>query len=184
MKKQGKVTFLDKDEFDLSLELAPRGVLELVIRREDGVLLLHREDPPYQGTWHFPGGFMAKGETLAACLSRLLKKELGIDMDAEVIGFRKLDYYSRPDTDPRGHLMHHTIEVFLTESQIEGIQRGKFFYSIPPDIMPHHGRFFRDVMRDEWRRSEQALLDMALANVEPPRFEWVAALFDPGPGPY
>ncbi|MCP4716934.1 MAG: NUDIX domain-containing protein [Deltaproteobacteria bacterium] len=52
-----------------------------VIRDEHGLLFLARRGPAArneQGTWEFPGGAVAFGETMAAALTREIHEEFGI----------------------------------------------------------------------------------------------------------
>ena len=52
-----------------------------VVHRDGKVLICRRpEDKLYGGLWEFPGGKQEPGETLAACLRRELREELGIEV--------------------------------------------------------------------------------------------------------
>jgi 8-oxo-dGTP diphosphatase len=87
------------------------------------VLLIRRKNPPFQGSWAFPGGFLDQGETTRQCAVREMKEETGVtiaedqlhlllvaddphrDPRARVIsivyvaGGRKSDYTPRPGDD-------------------------------------------------------------------------------------
>ena len=54
-------------------------VTAAIIRRADGaVLVCRRASGSCAGLWEFPGGKCEPGETLAACMERELREELGI----------------------------------------------------------------------------------------------------------
>ena len=54
-------------------------VAAAVLCREGKILLAHRAPgKPMAGLWEFPGGKVEEGETLAACLAREMKEELGL----------------------------------------------------------------------------------------------------------
>lgn len=42
------------------------------------VLLVRRHNPPFEGLWAFPGGFLEEDEELEECAARELKEETGI----------------------------------------------------------------------------------------------------------
>ena len=54
-------------------------VTAAVVERDGAFLLTRRLDGTHlAGTWEFPGGKCEPGETLAACLARELREELGV----------------------------------------------------------------------------------------------------------
>lgn len=55
-----------------------------LIFRKGKILICKRPEGSHlAGYWEFPGGKQEKGETLEECLSREIKEELGIEIDAE-----------------------------------------------------------------------------------------------------
>jgi len=62
------------------------------------ILLVQRKDPPFQGMWALPGGFMEMEETLEEAARRELLEETSVSAD-ELIRF---DTYDQPGRDPRG----------------------------------------------------------------------------------
>jgi len=71
-----------------------------VLRLEEvpEILLIKRKDPPFEGLWALPGGFMEMEESLEETARRELLEETGIKA-GELIRF---DTYDRPGRDPRG----------------------------------------------------------------------------------
>lgn len=61
------------------------------------LLLIRRRNPPFQGQWALPGGFIDMDEDLAACALRELKEETGI---ANVY-LEQLYTFGKPGRDPR-----------------------------------------------------------------------------------
>jgi len=63
------------------------------------LLLIRRKNPPYQGGWALPGGFIDVGEDPRDGCVREMKEETGLDV--EVVSLA--GFYGKPDRDPRGH---------------------------------------------------------------------------------
>lgn len=65
----------------------------------DKIVLIKRLNPPYQGTWALPGGFVDIGETVEEAAIREALEETGLDVELkEMVGV-----FSDPERDPRGH---------------------------------------------------------------------------------
>ena len=67
------------------------------------VLLIQRKNPPFEGYWALPGGFMEKNETLSACAVREFFEETGICIEEERTKFLMLA--DAPNRDPRGRVV-------------------------------------------------------------------------------
>ncbi|MES9977399.1 MAG: NUDIX hydrolase, partial [Candidatus Thiodiazotropha sp. 6PLUC5] len=61
------------------------------------VLLIERKNPPFQGMWALPGGFLDIDEDLEACAKRELNEETGI----EGVYLEQLGTFGAPLRDPR-----------------------------------------------------------------------------------
>ncbi len=61
------------------------------------VVLIRRRNPPFQGQWALPGGFLDLQEDLAACALRELKEETGIGN----VYLEQLYTFGDPRRDPR-----------------------------------------------------------------------------------
>lgn len=61
------------------------------------ILLILRKNPPFQGMWALPGGFMEIDETLEETASRELEEETGL----KNIELKQLHTFSQVDRDPR-----------------------------------------------------------------------------------
>ncbi|HOI69624.1 MAG: NUDIX hydrolase [Methanothrix sp.] len=67
----------------------------------DGIVLIRRENPPYQGFYALPGGFVEVGETVEEAVRREAREETGLD----IVPIKLVGVYSKPDRDPRGHVV-------------------------------------------------------------------------------
>ncbi len=65
---------------------------------EPSVLLIERKNPPYQGKWALPGGFVDMDETLEEAVSRELLEETGITG----VDLKQMHAFSTVERDPRG----------------------------------------------------------------------------------
>jgi len=73
---------------------------DAVVFDETGaVLLIRRKNPPFQGQFALPGGFVEIGETTQAAALRELKEETGLEGSSPLL----IGVYSDPSRDPRGH---------------------------------------------------------------------------------
>lgn len=81
---------LDDATFRTVVGATPLVSIDLIVRREDGSLLLGlRNNRPAQGFWFVPGGRIRKGETLDAAFLRLTQTELGMAiarLDGRLLG--------------------------------------------------------------------------------------------------
>lgn len=117
-----------------------------VIIRDESILLIKRKNQPFKGMWALPGGFVEYGETVEEAILREVKEETG--MDAKIK--RLLGVYSRPDRDPRGHVISI---VFLLDAEgklIAGDDAGdaRFFRidNLPP-LAFDHAEIIRDAIQ-------------------------------------
>jgi 8-oxo-dGTP diphosphatase len=86
----------------------------VVFKRSAGkteVLLIKRGNPPYQGMWAFPGGFLEMDETLEDCAHRELFEETGLK------GIKLSQLYAFGDVhrDPRCRLITVAYYGFVDE---------------------------------------------------------------------
>ena len=79
----------------------PLLTVDVIIFFQEGAVLIRRENPPYQGCYAFPGGFVEVGESTEAAVCREAKEETGLEID--LLGL--VGVYSDPARDPRGHVV-------------------------------------------------------------------------------
>ncbi len=80
--------------------VCPLLTVDGILRNGEGkFLLIRRRNPPFQGRWALPGGFVDVGETVEAACAREMLEETGLAVTVE----RLVGVYSDPHRDPRGH---------------------------------------------------------------------------------
>jgi 8-oxo-dGTP diphosphatase len=79
--------------------VTPKLTVDAVVITSDGVVLIRRMNPPFQGMWALPGGFVEVGETTENACRREVLEETGLEVEIK----RLLGVYSDPERDPRGH---------------------------------------------------------------------------------
>ena len=65
---------------------------------ETKVLLIRRGNPPFEGQWALPGGFVEMDETLDAGVARELQEETGVSG----VDLEQFYTFGNPGRDPRG----------------------------------------------------------------------------------
>jgi 8-oxo-dGTP diphosphatase len=97
----------------MPLPIGPALTVDAVITFPgDRIVLVKRGNPPFQGMWALPGGFVERGETVGDACRREIMEECGIEIE---LG-RILGVYSDPARDPRGH----TVSVIFLASVNSG----------------------------------------------------------------
>lgn len=82
----------------------PRLTVDIIIRIEDGIVLIERRYLPHG--WAIPGGFVEYGETVEEAALREAKEETSLDLE----DLKQFHTYSDPSRDPRGH----TVSIVFT----------------------------------------------------------------------
>jgi len=75
--------------------------VDAVILFGSGIVLIKRKNPPYQGSFALPGGFVEVGETVENATKREAREETGLQI--ELLGL--VGVYSDPKRDSRGHVV-------------------------------------------------------------------------------
>jgi len=81
------------------------------------VLLIQRKNPPFQGQFALPGGFVDVGETVEDACRRELMEETGVKAGRLTL----VGVYSDPKRDPRGHTAS---VVFMTRVRSSKVEAG------------------------------------------------------------
>ena len=128
-------------DFLYSFKLVPRLAINLLIENAKGELLLtKRAISPGKGQWHYPGSFLLKGEKISACLKRIAKSELGINITDYKPDF--VGVFENLKTDPRGHVVdliyRIKIQTNITLKPTQHSRDLKFFAKLPQKIGFNH----------------------------------------------
>lgn len=87
---------------DLTFSMrTPLLAVDAVIFFQDGIVLIKRKNPPFEGRYALPGGFVEVGETTEDAARREAKEETGLDIELLCL----VGVYSDPNRDPRGHVV-------------------------------------------------------------------------------
>ena len=83
------------------------------------LLLIKRKNPPDQGRFAFPGGFVDDRELVIDACQRELEEETGLKVDIEDFTF--VNYYDQPNRDPRGRTITFAFVALISEQKfVEG----------------------------------------------------------------
>jgi len=122
-----------------------------VLRLEEipEILLIKRQDRPFEGLWALPGGFMEMEESLEETARRELLEETGIKA-GELIRF---DTYDRPGRDPRGRTVTQVF-VMIWKADMGTPRAGSdasglkwFGLNQLPELAFDHKEIIRDVIQ-------------------------------------
>lgn len=80
------------------------------------VVLITRKNPPFQGNFALPGGFLEPAETIESCCIREAMEETSLYV--EIISI--VGVYSDPDRDPRGRTVTVTYLCKPVGGSVEG----------------------------------------------------------------
>jgi len=91
------------------------------------ILLIQRKNPPFQGKFALPGGFVEYNESVEEACIREAKEETNMDIKIEKL----VGIYSKPNRDPRGHTITAAFLCIPLENSIplagDDAKNAKFF---------------------------------------------------------
>ncbi|MBW6516922.1 MAG: NUDIX hydrolase [ANME-2 cluster archaeon] len=83
----------------MSKPQTPLLTVDILIVSTGKLVLIRRRNPPFQGHWALPGGFVEVGETVEEAAMREAHEETGLSVDLKGL----VGVFSEPGRDPRGH---------------------------------------------------------------------------------
>lgn len=103
--------FIERELYSKIHEVMPIPCIDLVVMRENKILLVHRKEDPAKGQYWFPGGRIFRGESFQDAAKRLIKSEVGLDINKfETIGTGNLIFEEEPFGHGKGT---HTVTFIM-----------------------------------------------------------------------
>jgi len=92
----------------------PALTVDAIAIKNGQIVLIKRKNPPFQGSYALPGGFVDYGETVENAVIREFKEETGLESEIE----KFIGIYSEPDRDPRGHTVSVVFLLKITGGEL------------------------------------------------------------------
>jgi 8-oxo-dGTP diphosphatase len=80
------------------------------------IVLIKRKNPPFEGMYALPGGFVDYGERVEDAVTREFEEETGLETRIS----RLVGVHSAPDRDPRGHTVSIVFELEIIGGELRG----------------------------------------------------------------
>ena len=125
----------------------------IVCAREEGewqVLLIRRKNPPYQGAWAIPGGFVEAEERVEETAERELEEETGV----KAAKLKLLGVYSDPLRDPRGRTVSAVYYEIMEKKDVkvragsDAREAGWHSLKNPPPLAFDHAQILTDLLQE------------------------------------
>lgn len=117
------------------------------------VLLIQRANPPFQGDWALPGGFVDEGEQAREAAPRELAEETGLSIGDDEL--RLLGVYDTPGRDPRGWTVSAVYVTCVAEElPVAGGDDASDARWWPVDELPELAFDHRQIIADALRRHD------------------------------
>jgi 8-oxo-dGTP diphosphatase len=132
----------------------PLLTVDAVIFFQEGIVLIRRNNPPYQGCYALPGGFVEVGETVEDAVRREAKEETGLEI--EPLGL--IGIYSDPGRDPRGHVVSLAFLAKGRGDLVSGSDAGSAEVFSPQSLPPlafDHDKIISDALAAKDSRHNQ-----------------------------
>ena len=94
------------------MKKVPRLTVDVIIEKNDKIVLIRRKNKPFEGKYALPGGFVEYGEKVEDAAVREAKEETSLEVKLKEI----LGVYSEEKRDPR----FHSISVVFIASPLKG----------------------------------------------------------------
>lgn len=96
-----KYPFVKTESMKKSMYLYPDVAVDMIIEKDDKILMVRRNGKTFQYSYAIPGGFINEGERVEDAAVREMEEEINVDVEPTDI----LGVYSAPHRDPRGHIV-------------------------------------------------------------------------------
>jgi 8-oxo-dGTP diphosphatase len=126
---------------------SPALAVDGMVVYEDKIVLVKRKDPPFQGKYALPGGFVEVGETVETAVVREVEEETGLRTSVK----RLVGVYSDSDRDPRGHTVSVVFELEVISGGLKGgddaISAEVFDIDALPEMAFDHAVIIKDFLQ-------------------------------------
>ncbi len=128
----------------MALPDTPLLTVDAVIVEDDKVVLIRRVNPPFQGVWALPGGFVDVGESTEDACAREALEETGLKVKVDSL----VGVYSDPGRDPRRHTVSAAYLCGVVGGELEAADDAAearwFSFEDLPELAFDHGRILAD----------------------------------------
>ncbi len=122
----------------------PALTVDGIITKDEEILLIERKNPPFEGRYALPGGFVEYNEKVEEAVVREIEEETGLKTKVDQL----LGVYSSPDRDPRGHIVSTVFSLDVTAGKVKGgsdaISADFFKFSKLPELAFDHDKIIQD----------------------------------------
>lgn len=132
---------------------SPKITVDGVVFTESEILLVKRKNPPFQGRWALPGGFVEYGETTEHAVVREVEEETNLSTIIDTL----LGVYSNPNRDPRGHTISIVYILQRKNSTVSGGDDAAEAAFHPLDKLPELSFDHDKIIKDALRRKKDVL---------------------------
>jgi 8-oxo-dGTP diphosphatase len=135
---------------------SPSLTVDGILFKDSKILLVKRKNPPYQGMWALPGGFVEYGETTEHAVVREIEEETGLHCDILDL----LEVYSDPSRDPRGHTISIVYFMKYQKGKVLGGDDASEAAFHPLESLPKLSFDHDKIIKDAIRRKKDVLSKM------------------------
>jgi len=118
-----------------------------IIIKNKKILLIKRKNPPFQGKWALPGGFVEYGETTENAVIREVFEETNLKTKIHKLA----GVYSDPKRDPRGHTITivYILDIINGELKAEDDASDVKFFNVKnlPSLSFDHKEIINELLQ-------------------------------------
>ncbi len=126
---------------------SPALTVDAAIIADRKVVLIKRQNEPFQDFWALPGGFVEYGETVDAAVQREVTEETGLYVTLTSL----VGVYSDPRRDPRGHVVSIAFLAEVSSGTLSGgsdaTDARLWPFTALPNLAFDHARIIDDALK-------------------------------------
>ena len=132
----------------------PVPTVDIIIEKNDKIVLIRRKNEPFKGKLAMPGGFVNEGELIEDRAIKEAEEETSLNVKLKEI----LGVYSIPNRDPRGHLMTTVFVAKPISGKVKGGDDASYaaWFKIDKKILNElsfdHKKIITDYLK--WKRKK------------------------------